>query len=74
MIACIKRSLIGEINILFYSVCRYEFVKQLKRKIEELLGPQIEEEIEKQATAGHVDNGQDTLVTKIIDSIIKSKP
>ena len=49
-------------------------MKQLKRKIEELLGPQIEEEIEKQATAGHVDNGQDTLVTKIIDSIIKSKP
>ena len=49
-------------------------MKQLKRKIEELLGPQIEEEIEKQAVAGHLDNGEETLVSKITDSIIKSRP
>ena len=61
-------------NEIFFIYCRYEFVKQLKRKIEELLGQQIEEEIEKQATAGHVDNGQETLVSKITDSIIKSRP
>jgi len=47
-------------------------VKQLKKKIEETLGPQIEDEIEKQG--GQVGNGQETLVSKITDRIIKSKP
>ena len=56
------------------SDCRYEFVKLLKKKIEENLGPQIEEEIEKQTTTGHMDNGQDTLISKITDCIIKSRP
>ncbi|XP_053402163.1 protein broad-minded-like isoform X2 [Mercenaria mercenaria] len=51
---------------------RYEFVKQLKKKIEEILGPQIEDEIEKHG--GRVDNGQETLVNKITERIIKSKP
>ncbi|XP_052817688.1 protein broad-minded-like isoform X1 [Mya arenaria] len=51
---------------------RYEFVRQLKRKIEEILGPQIDEEIEKHG--GHIDNGHETLVSKITDRIIKSKP
>lgn len=51
---------------------RYEFVKQLKKRIEDILGPHIEEEIEKHG--GHVDNGQETLVSMITDRIIKSKP
>ena len=57
---------------IFCPVFRYEFVKQLKKKIEETLGPQIEDEIEKQG--GQVGNGQETLVSKITDRIIKSKP
>ncbi|XP_052230944.1 protein broad-minded-like isoform X2 [Dreissena polymorpha] len=51
---------------------RYEFVKNLKRKIEEILGPQIDEEIEKHG--GQIDNGHETLVSQITDRIIKSKP
>lgn len=54
------------------SLSRYEFVNQLKRKIEETLGPQIEDEIEKHG--GHVGNGHETVVGKITDRIIKSKP
>ncbi|KAL4234490.1 hypothetical protein ACF0H5_006135 [Mactra antiquata] len=51
---------------------RYEFVKVLKKKIEEILGPHIEDEIEKHG--GRVENGHETLVNKIIERIIKSKP
>lgn len=55
--------------------CRFEFVKQLKRKIDEALSPLIEDEIEKFAMAGQVDtSGQETLVSKITQSVINSKP
>lgn len=55
--------------------CRFEFVKQLKRKIDEALSPLIEDEIEKFAMAGQVDtSGQETLVSKITQSVIHSKP
>ncbi|XP_078335502.1 protein broad-minded-like isoform X3 [Crassostrea virginica] len=54
---------------------RFEFVKQLKRKIDEALSPLIEDEIEKFAMAGQVDtSGQETLVSKITQSVIQSKP
>lgn len=54
---------------------RFEFVKQLKRKIDEALSPLIEDEIEKFAMAGQVDtSGQETLVSKITQSVIHSKP
>ncbi|XP_060080662.1 protein broad-minded-like [Ylistrum balloti] len=53
---------------------RYEFVRQLKRKIEEVLGPIIEDEIEKQSTStGSVDIGQDTLVSRITERVIHSR-
>ena len=61
--------------ICFCSCCRFEFVKQLKRKIDEALSPLIEDEIEKFAMAGQVDtSGQETLVSKITQSVIQSKP
>ncbi|XP_061197318.1 protein broad-minded-like [Saccostrea echinata] len=54
---------------------RFEFVKQLKRKIDEALSPLIEDEIEKFAMAGQVDtSGQETLVSKITQCVIHSKP
>lgn len=65
------------INTVFVCVyfCRFEFVKQLKRKIDEALSPLIEDEIEKFAMAGQVDtSGQETLVSKITQSVIHSKP
>ena len=50
-------------------------MKQLKRKIDEALSPLIEDEIEKFAMAGQVDtSGQETLVSKITQSVIQSKP
>ncbi|KAK3607380.1 hypothetical protein CHS0354_022540, partial [Potamilus streckersoni] len=53
---------------------KYEFVKQLKRKIDEQLGGQIEEEIEKQTTGSHEGNGEETLVNRINERILQSRP
>ncbi|KAK7505391.1 hypothetical protein BaRGS_00003553 [Batillaria attramentaria] len=53
---------------------KHELVKSLKRKIDELLSPLIDDELEKYSTAGHIDSGsQDTLVTRITKSVVQSK-
>ncbi|KAL5021697.1 hypothetical protein ScPMuIL_000852 [Solemya velum] len=51
---------------------KYEFVKLLKKKIDDSLGPLIEDEIEKHASSGHV-AGEETLVGKVIDRVIHSR-
>ncbi|XP_041376240.1 protein broad-minded-like isoform X2 [Gigantopelta aegis] len=53
---------------------KYEFVKELKHRIDELLGPLIDDEIERHSTTSHVATGSsDTLVGRITDQIIHSK-
>jgi hypothetical protein len=58
----------------FVFLYRHELVKSLKRKLDELVSPMIDEELEKYSTAGHIDSGsQETLVTSITRSITQSK-
>ncbi|XP_076469965.1 protein broad-minded-like isoform X2 [Babylonia areolata] len=53
---------------------KHEFVKNLKRRLDELVSPLIDDELEKYSTAGHIDTGsQETLVTRITKSITQSK-
>ncbi|PVD21206.1 hypothetical protein C0Q70_19375 [Pomacea canaliculata] len=53
---------------------KHELVKNLKRKVDELLSPLIDEELEKYSSAGHVDSGsQETLVTRITTTITQSR-
>ena len=53
---------------------RHELVKNLKRKLDELVSPLIDDELEKYSTAGHIDSGsQETLVTRITKSVTQSK-
>lgn len=53
---------------------KHELVKNLKRKLDELVSPMIDEELEKYSTAGHIDSGsQETLVTSITKSITHSR-
>ena len=51
-----------------------KFVKELKHRIDELLGPLIDDEIERHSTTSHVATGtSDTLVGRITDQIIHSR-
>ena len=60
------------LDFLFFS--RHELVKNLKHKLDELVSPLIDEELEKYSTAGHIDSGsQETLVTRITKSVTQSK-
>ncbi|XP_048254918.1 protein broad-minded-like isoform X2 [Haliotis rufescens] len=53
---------------------KYEIIKLLKRKIDELLGPLIDDEIERFSTVGHIGaNGQETVVSRITDRILQSQ-
>ncbi|XP_070203121.1 protein broad-minded-like isoform X1 [Littorina saxatilis] len=53
---------------------KHELVKNLKRKLDELLSPLIDEELEKYSTAGHIDSGsQETLVNRITKTVTQSK-
>lgn len=53
---------------------KHDFVRALKRKLEECLSPLIDDELEKYSTTGHIDSGShETLVNQIIDHIIQSK-
>ncbi|KAL8584561.1 hypothetical protein ACOMHN_016880 [Nucella lapillus] len=53
---------------------KHELVKNLKRKLDELVSPLIDDELEKYSTAGHIDTGShETLVTRITKSITQSK-
>ncbi|XP_012936761.1 protein broad-minded [Aplysia californica] len=53
---------------------KHEFVKALKRELEQTLSPLIEDELEKYSTTGHVDSGShETLVSRITDHIIQSR-
>ncbi|KAK3086457.1 hypothetical protein FSP39_018719 [Pinctada imbricata] len=55
---------------------RYEFVRMLKKKIDESVSTLIEDEVERFAMEGqHVDTtGQVTLISKITQSVLQSKP
>ncbi|CAG2217907.1 unnamed protein product [Mytilus edulis] len=52
---------------------RHEFVKVLRRKIEDIIGPLAEEEIERFESSIHDSNGQETLINKITDKILHSR-
>ncbi|GFR74597.1 protein broad-minded-like [Elysia marginata] len=53
---------------------KHDFVRALKRKLEECLSPLIDDELDKYSTTGHIDSGShETLVNQIIDHIIQSK-
>ena len=59
---------------ILYSFGRHDFVRALKRKLEENLSPLIDDELEKYSTTGHIDSGShETLVNQIINHIIQSK-
>ncbi|KAI8790403.1 protein broad-minded [Biomphalaria glabrata] len=51
---------------------KHDFVKALKRKLEEILSPLIEEEPERNSMAGHIDS-HESQVNSFIDRIIESK-
>ncbi|XP_059144454.1 protein broad-minded-like isoform X2 [Physella acuta] len=51
---------------------RHEFVKALKRKLDETLSPLINEEPERNSIAGHADN-HESRVNNIIDHILQSR-
>ena len=57
--------------------CRFGFVKQLKKHVDCVLGPLIDDEIEKHSSEIQVNSiiqqGDQTLVEKITDKIIHSK-
>lgn len=61
----------------FLSLCRFGFVKQLKKHLDCVLGPLIDDEIEKHSSEIQVNSitqqGDQTLVEKITDKIIHSK-
>ncbi|XP_052063658.1 protein broad-minded-like isoform X2 [Mytilus californianus] len=52
---------------------RHEFVKVLRRKLEDIIGPLAEEEIERFESSIHDSNGQETLINKITDKILHSR-
>lgn len=53
-------------------ITRHEFVKALKRKLDETLSPLINEEPERNSIAGHADN-HESRVNNIIDHILQSR-
>lgn len=48
-------------------------MKVLRRKIEDIIGPLAEEEIERFESSIHDSNGQETLINKITDKILHSR-
>jgi hypothetical protein len=54
-------------------IYRHEFIKLLRRKLEDVIGPLTEEEVEKFETDIHDSNGQETLITRITDKILHSR-
>ena len=52
---------------------RHEFVKLLRRKLEDIIGPLAEDEIEKFDSGIHDSNGQETLIKRITDKILHSR-
>lgn len=48
-------------------------MRQLRRKLEDIIGPLAEDEIERFDPGIHETNGQETLINKITDKILRSK-
>ncbi|CAL1530647.1 unnamed protein product [Lymnaea stagnalis] len=53
---------------------RHDFVKALKRKLDEILSPLVDDEPERNSTAGHIDSGgHESRVNRVIDHIMESR-